>query len=389
MENEIFDIYLDNNATTACDQRVVEAMLPFFTKRFGNPSSGNELGLDANSAIQLSRVSVSKLINSKPYEIYFTSGATEAINWGIRGIAENAPEHHRHIITTSIEHNAVLETCAFLEKTAGFEVTYIKPDAKGVVNPLHIEQAIKESTLMVVVMHVNNEIGTIQPIEEIGDICKRHEVIFFVDGAQSIGKIECDVKRAKIDLLAASGHKIYAPKGIGFLYVSSTVKNRLNPLIYGGGQEDGLRSGTPNVPYIVGIAEACKILLHSRFEEENSIRLLRDLFKSTICERIPDIVINGCMEQRTAGNFNFSIPGVRSDILLSNIDDVYLSKGSACNTYELHDSHVLCSITSDTDRIRSAIRVSVGRFNTNMEIIRAANRICDEAEKIRLSNSNF
>jgi cysteine desulfurase len=389
MEKTKSHIFLDNQSTTRVDDRVLSAMLPFFSIVFGNPSSANASGFNPKIAISIARQQIAELINSSPDEIYFTSGATESLNWAIRGVAEKAPLGKNHIITTTIEHSAVLKTCEFLEKNFHFKVSKIAPGKDGIVDPLAIKNAITANTLLVITQHANNEIGTIQPIFEIGEICKNAGILFLVDAAQSAGKIDCDVTKLNIDFLAASGHKMYAPKGVGFLFINKEIKSRINPLLYGGGHEDGFRSGTQNVPYIIGLGEACKICIQEMRNEFAKISGLRDEFIKIIKTKIPTMEMNGCINNRLPGNINFSVPGISSEVLLRNINGISISKGSACNSEKKSQSHVLLSITNDDYRINSAIRIGIGRFNTLDEIQVAATKIASEIEELKNSIEQF
>lgn len=382
-------IYLDNQSTTPIDERVLNAMLPYLTIKIGNPSSDNFFGNNVKTAINHAREQVSALINARYNEIYFTSGATEALNWALRGVAEKAPKGQNHIVISSIEHSAVLRTCEFLERKFGFLIQKIKPGESGVIEPSQIKAAIKEHTLLVAVQHANNEIGTVQPIKEIGNICQARGILFLVDAAQSVGKIPCDVNDMHIDLLAASGHKLYAPKGIGFLFISENAKTKINPLTYGGGQENNFRAGTQNVPYIIGFGEACAICLSSMEEEAKRLISLRTTFINFILNKIPDMVINGTLEKRLPGNINFSVPGINSDVLLRNVGNIIISKGSACNSAKRIQSHVLQSISTDENIIDAAIRIGIGRFNTEPEILIAAEKIAAAVEEIQTSNAQF
>lgn len=382
-------IYLDNQSTTKVDKRVLSSMRPYLINNFGNPSTDSIIGLTAKNALNNSREQVASLIKCNVDEIYFTSGATEAINWAIRGIAEKAAPNKNHIIISSIEHSAVLKTCEFLERFYHFRITKIKPQVNGIINPDDIKKSIKASTLLVAIQHANNEIGTIQPVKEIGKICRENGAIFFVDAAQSVGKINCDVTLMQIDLLSASGHKLYAPKGIGFLYINSHIKHRINPLLYGGGQEEDFRSGTQNVPYIVGLGEACKICHQTMENEARFIMSLRNEFIEIIHSKIPEIIINGSIENRLPGNVNFSIPGITNSILIRNVKGIIISKGSACNSSKNVQSYVLQSISQDESVINSAVRIGIGRNNTRDEILFAANEIISTVNEIKQSIAQF
>lgn len=383
------NIYLDNQSTTPADSRVVAAMLPYFSQHFGNPSSDFLRGLNAKRAISTAREQVANLIQCDTEEIFFTSGATESINWGLKGIMEKAPQGKCHIVTTAIEHSSVLRTCEYLEHSYGFTITYVKPNPKGIVEPESVEKAITPKTLMVVIQQANNEIGTIQPLKEIGLICKKAGVYFMVDAAQSLGKIPCYVNDLNIDLLAASGHKIYAPKGIGFLYIRSSIQRNIKPLLHGGDQEKGFRSGTENVPYIVALGEACRICQEEMKLESQRISHLRGIFIELLKNEFPNMIINGSIEERLPGNINFSIPGISSDLILRNLEEIFISKASACTSNKRAHSHVLRAITNDINRINSAIRIGIGRFNTEKEIHVAASVICKTIEEIKKSIAQF
>ncbi len=355
MQPKTEHIYLDNQSTTPIDARVLEEMLPYLTGVFGNPSSDNGLGAKAKKAVSRARAQVAELVGAMADEIYFTSGATEAINWAIRGVVEKSDGTRKHIVTTAIEHSAVLKTVKFIETFMGFQVTIVPPGSDGIVPAAEIAAAISPQTLLVIMQHANNEIGTIQPVAEVGAICREKNVLFLVDAAQSMGKIPCNVAEMGIDLLAASGHKLYAPKGCGFLYIREAVKGQVNPLLYGGGQEGQLRSGTLNVPYIVGLGKACAIAREEMKEEAKRVLKLRELFISIIHKKIPDMIINGHLLKRLPGNINFSVPGVSSDILLKNAGNISISKGSACNAEKKEQSHVLRAITANDCILNGAV----------------------------------
>jgi cysteine desulfurase len=389
MQHPNKQIYLDNQSTTMVDERVQSAMMPYFSQLFGNPASDNSFGLSARTAVTRARQNIADLINAAPQEIYFTSGATEAINWAIRGIAEKAPLGKNHIITTAIEHSAVLKTCEFLEKHCHFRVTKIKPSQDGIIDSAKVLSALTPQTLLVIIQHANNEIGTIQPLKKIGRLCDEMGITFLVDAAQSIGKIDCDVAELKIDLLAASGHKIYAPKGIGFLYIRDAIKKKITPLLYGGGQEGTLRSGTQNVPYIVALGEACKICNQEMQDESERVLALRNEFLNILITKIPDMIINGSLSERLPGNINFSVPGISSDLLLRNIKGIIVSKGAACNSEKKQQSHILLSISDDDALINSAVRIGIGRFNTLEEISYAANKIVGAIKAIKKASAEF
>lgn len=373
-------LYLDYQATTPVDPEVLKVMLPFFSDRFVNPASSNKLGFEINSIIVNGRNVIAKSLNCKSNEIIFTSGATESINTAIKGLFEfNAKGH---VVTLKTEHSAVLNTCRYLERK-GVDVTYLDVEKNGLVNLQKLSDAITSDTKLVAVMHVNNEIGVIQPIEEIGKICFQKNIPFFVDAAQSFGKMEINVLHCNISLLAVSGHKIYAPKGIGSLYVSKKIKSKIIPLIHGGDQEDGLRSGTLNVPGIVGLSRATEIAVAQMQAEQTRVLTLRNLLLKLIQEKVSDVVVNGDLENRIAGNLNLSFKNVTGDVMLNRLENIVVSRGSACNSSKNQGSHVLKAICLSDDLADSAIRISIGRFTTEEEIFQAAEQISSTVNDIR------
>lgn len=379
-----FPIYLDNHATTPVDPRVLEAMLPYFTEKFGNPASRqHKFGWEAESAVELARKQIAELINSNPKEIIFTSGATESINLAIKGVAFAYAEKGKHIITTQIEHKATLDTCKRLEKM-GFKVEYVPVDKYGVVDPDEIKKRITPETILVSVMFANNEIGTIEPIEEIGKICSEMNVLFHTDAAQALGKIPIDVQKLNIDLMSVSAHKLYGPKGIGALFIKKkTPKIKIIPIIDGGGHEGGLRSGTLNVPGIVGFGKACEIAKLEMKEEAERTKHLRDKLQNEIMSKLEDVYLNGHPEQRLPNNLNLSFYGVESEAILMGMKEVALSTGSACSSTNVEKSHVLKAIGLNDDLISSAIRFGIGRFNTEEEIDYVINRIVEVVNHLR------
>jgi cysteine desulfurase len=386
MKNDRY-IYLDNHATTMVDPLVVDAMMPFFSNYYGNPSSNNLFGEKIRLAINNARINIGQLIQAKFDEIFFTSGATESINWAIKSIFTR--KNKSHIITSTIEHSAILSVCDYLENI-GVEVTRINPNKKGIIEAKEIERNIKENTLMVAIAHANNEIGTIQPIFEIGQICKQFNILFFVDAAQSLGKVEIDVKKNNINILAASAHKLYGPKGIGCLFIDKNMQKTITPLLNGGGQESGFRSGTENVPSIIGFGKAAEICLTKMADESKRIYNLKMFFLDNLISNLDNIVINGCLENRLAANLNISFIGVGSDILISNLSDIIVAKGSACSSLKKNSSHVLHAISNgDEPILNSAIRIGIGRFNTLDEVTYASNQIIMIVKKIRTSNLDF
>ncbi len=361
-------IYLDYQATTPVDEKILKKMIPYFSENFGNPHSNNhEFGRSANSAVDEARANVANLINAETNEIVFTSGATESNNLAIKSIAKNYFEKDCQIITVKTEHKCVLESCHELEKE-GFKVTYLDVNEDGIIKLDNLENLLKEKSALVSIMHANNEIGVLQPIKEIGELCKKYNSIFHSDIAQSIGTQKIDVVEMNIDACSISAHKIYGPKGIGALYISNNIKNTLRPLMSGGGQEMNLRSGTLSPALCVGIGEACKDISQNRekytkhFEEIKSA-LLSDLDSSNL-----DYVVNGNVEQRIPNNLNISIKGKVAEQLFNFMPHIALSSGSACTSGTIERSHVLSSMKLDDARIDGSFRISAGRNTTKEEI---------------------
>ncbi len=377
-------IYLDYNATTPLDQRVLEKMIPYFTEKYGNTDSYNHFfGWESKEALESSRELIANFINANPNEIIFTSGATESINLGIKGFCQNNSSDKNHIISQVTEHKAVLNTLEQV-KNFGWEITLLPVNEYGMIDYDELINSITPKTSLVVLMHANNEIGTIHDIKKIGQICKDNNLFFFTDVAQTYGKIDLDVNSMNIDLLSASAHKIYGPKGVGFLYARKKNKEiNLFPLISGGGQEFGMRSGTTPVPLIVGLAEASKISLNQLLKEQKKIKSLRDNFLNQIIQHLPDTKINGSIEQRLNNNINLSFPKIDAEALLSKLNTIACSTGSACSSNLLESSYVLKSIGLDEELALSSIRVSFGRNNNNDNIIFAANEIIKAVKKIR------
>ena len=360
-------IYLDHAATTAVDKEVIKAMLPYFDNKFGNASSLHQFGQEAKEALETSRETVAKLINADPREIIFTSGGTESDNWAIKKIAFTNEDKGNHIITSRIEHHAVLESCEFLGKN-GFKVTYLPVDRYGRVNPEDVKKAITKSTVLVTIMHANNEIGTIEPIEEIGKICKEKGVYFHTDAVQTVGKVPIDVKKMNVDLLSCSSHKLYGPKGVGFLYVKKGTK--IAPMIHGGGHEFCLRSGTENIAGIAGFAKACELAQKNMEKWNSHEKKLRDKLVKGVLERIPESWLNGHPEKRLEGNANFCFKCIEGESLILHLDDkgVAASTGSACSTKELKPSHVLTAIGLSPVDAHGSLRLTLGKDSTEKEI---------------------
>jgi cysteine desulfurase len=367
-------IYLDHQATTPVDPRVLDAMLPYLTSSYGNPSSLHAYGRQAAEAIRVARNQLRELIGaSAESEVVFTSGATEADYLAITGITRALQGAGHHIITTAIEHKAVLANCQHLAEE-GFRVTFIPVNADGLVDPADIAAAVTPNTVLVSVMHANNEIGTIQPLAEISHITREQGVLLHTDAAQSLGSLPFHVDHLGVDLASFSGHKIYGPKGVGALYVRrGTV--RPVPQITGGGQEYGLRPGTLNVPGIVGIGQAAAILAEQRHIDTRRISGLRDQLLAMLCQTVSDIRVNGSLTQRLPGNLNITIPGIEADQLIEYLPGLAISTGSACNTGQPDPSHVLTAIGLDRSSARSSMRIGLGRRTTLHDIITAVQQI--------------
>ena len=361
------NIYFDNAATAKLDDEVLKEMLPYLKDNYGNPSSIYKLGREARKAIEDSREKIAKVLNCKANEIYFTAGGSESDNTAIKGIAKANKKRGNHIITSKIEHPAVLETCKQLEKE-GFEITYISVDEKGIVDLEELKKSIKPTTILITIMFANNEIGTIQPIEEIGKIAKGNNIYFHTDSVQAVGSIKIDVQKLNIDSLSLSGHKFYGPKGVGALYVKTGVP--FEKFISGGHQERNKRAGTENVAGIVGIGKAIELAYENLDENNKKIKELRDYYVKQVEEKIPYIKINGDMEKRLPGNSNISFRFIEGEGLLLNLDlkGICASSGSACTSGSLDPSHVLLAIGLPHEIAHGSLRVSIGKYNTKEEI---------------------
>ena len=361
-------IYLDYQATTPVDEKILKKMIPYFSENFGNPHSNNhEFGRSANSAVDEARANVANLINAETNEIVFTSGATESNNLAIKSIAKNYFEKDCQIITVKTEHKCVLESCHELEKE-GFKVTYLDVNEDGIIKLSDLENLLKEKPALVSIMHANNEIGVLQPIKEIGELCKKYNSIFHSDIAQSIGTQKIDVVEMNIDACSISAHKIYGPKGIGALYVSNHIKNTLRPLMSGGGQEMNLRSGTLSPALCVGIGEACKDISQNREKYTKHFEEIKSTLVSELNNSKLDYVVNGNVEQRIPNNLNISIKGKVAEQLFNFMPHIALSSGSACTSGTIERSHVLSSMKLDDARIDGSFRISAGRNTTKEEI---------------------
>ncbi len=376
-------IYLDYQATTPTDQRVVRAMLPYFTEKFGNPhSAGHYFGWEAKEAVEMAREQIAGLIGAEAREIYFTSGATEANNLALKGVAGFYKKRKNHLITLATEHMCVLDSAFDLEQE-GIEVTYLAVGGDGLIDLDQLRDAIGPQTLLVSVMAAHNEIGVIQPLAEIGAICRAAKVFLHTDAAQAAGKMVLDVEDMKIDLMSLSAHKMYGPMGIGALYVRNRPRVRLTPLFSGGGQEGDLRSGTVPAPLCVGFGLAAEIAGREMGAEAERLRMLRDRLADKLSAGISGILINGCMDSRLPGNLNLGIPGLDAQRLTAALPDLAMSWGSACSSAENTSSHVLAAIGLDEDAARSSLRIGLGRMTTEEEVDRAARRMIEETERLR------
>ena len=368
-------IYLDNQATTPVDPKVLETMKPFFFEEFGNPhSSGHAYGWNADAAVEHARQSVARFIGADAREIIFTSGATESCNLALRGIATEASSSNNSrnkIITTSIEHPCVIETCEDLKRN-GWNVVVVDVDADGLLDVDKLYREVDEQTLIVSVMAVNNEIGVVQPVEEIGQICKAKGAFLHSDATQAAGKLPIDVKQWNVDLLSLSGHKMYAPKGIGILYVRWRPPVRIKPLITGGGQERGLRAGTIPVAQVVGLGEACRISEELIQTEPSRIQKLTEKLRMSLFEMCPDAVLFGHQDKRVPGNISIGFPGFSGEEIVTSLgNQIAMSTGSACSSVKSEPSHVLLALGVSPTKAQTALRISVGRFNTEDEIDKA------------------
>ncbi|MCB1667103.1 MAG: IscS subfamily cysteine desulfurase [Porticoccaceae bacterium] len=377
-------IYLDYSATTPVDPRVADVMSKCLTAdgNFGNPASrSHSFGWQAEEAVETARRQVADLLNADPREIVWTSGATEANNLAIKGCAHFNQKKGKHLITSKIEHKAVLDTCRQLERE-GFEVTYLDPGSDGIIQPEAVAAAIREDTTLVSLMHVNNEIGTINDITAIGEICREHKVFFHVDAAQSAGKVEIDMEAMKVDLMSLSAHKIYGPKGIGALYVRRKPRVRIEAQTHGGGHERGMRSGTLATHQIVGMGEAFRIAKQEMAEENARLLKLRNKLWDGVRE-MEEVHLNGSLSQRVASNLNVSFAFVEGESLIMALKDLAVSSGSACTSASLEPSYVLRALGLDDELAHSSIRFSIGRFTTEEEIDYTVSIIRDAVNKLR------
>ena len=374
---------MDYNSTTPVDTKVLDAMLPYFCGKFGNPSSKHHYGNEANVAVEYARKQISVLVNCNPDEIIFTSGATESNNLAIKGVVEKNYKVGINIVTSEIEHTSVLDTVKSLEKS-GVEIRYVKPDRYGLIIPKDVEENIDENTVLVSIMTANNEIGTIQPIPEIANICRNRNVLFHTDAAQAFGKIPIDVKDFNIDLLSISAHKMYGPKGVGALFVGNTSADKISAQLNGGGHERGLRSGTLNVPGIIGFGKAAEISSKRMYDDFQKEIVQRDILMQNLLNRIRYSYLNGSKEKRLPNNVNISFEGVDSSVLISNLKNIALSTGSACSSATLEPSYVLKAIGKNESMIKSAIRFGIGRQTTDEDIKYVVEKVIESVSKLRL-----
>jgi len=377
-------IYFDNHATTPMDPRVLEAMLPYFTRVFGNAASRNHsFGWDAEKAVEAAREQVGVLLGASSKEIVFTSGATESNNLAIKGAAHFYKDKGRHVITSKIEHKAVIDSCRALE-LEGFSVTYLDPARDGLITRDAVAAALRPDTILVSIMAANNEIGTVNPLADIGALCRPKGVLFHTDAVQAVGKVPVDVEAMKIDLLSVTAHKMYGPKGVGALYVRRKPRVRLVPLIDGGGHERGLRSGTLNVPGIVGFGKAAEVARAELATEAARLATLRDRLLHKIQDGVPRTVVNGSLEHRLPGNLNISFAYVEGESMLMAVNKhVAVSSGSACTSASLEPSYVLRALGVGDDLAHSSLRFGLGRFNTEDEVDRVADLVVRSANRLR------
>ena len=383
-------IYLDNQATTPLDPDVLKVMLPYLKNKFGNAASVHHIyGREGKEAVENSRKLLAESINGCSRDIIFTSGATESINLAIKGVCKKYQNKGKHVITQQTEHKAVLDTCASMEKM-GWRVTYLPVNSDGIMNPDSVFDAIEKETVLVIIMHANNEIGTIQPIAEIGAICRQENTFFMVDACQSFGKLDIDVNEMNIDMMAATAHKIYGPKGVGLLYVrQKDPKVKLEMQMDGGGHEGGFRSGTLAVPQIVGFAKAVELFMDCKNEENQRLSNLRDKMLQKIKSSHPDVILNGSIDQRLAHNLNLCFPRLEAESLIMKMKDIACSTGSACSSANLEPSHVIKALGYGNELSHSAIRFSLGRFNTEEEIEIAIAEIISTVSIIKKKSPHY
>lgn len=376
-------VYMDYQSTTPVDPRVLQVMLPYFTEHFGNPhSKSHAYGWEAEAAVDRARQQVADVIGANEKEIIFTSGATESNNLAIKGVAHFYQQKRNHIIAVATEHKCVIETCRRLEQE-GFKVSFFPVQANGLLDLAQLEAAITDETLLISVMAVNNEIGVLQPLADIGAICRKHGVFFHTDAAQAFGKIPLDVESMQIDLMSISGHKIYGPKGVGALYVRRRPRLRLQPLFDGGGQERGLRSGTLPTPLVVGLGEAAMVAKQEMTQESQRLKKFREMFLTGIFSQLDDVYLNGDKEHSFPGCMNLSFGQTEGDSLLLSFKDLAVSSGSACSSASIEPSYVLQALGVDKELAHSSIRFGMGRFTTEEEVLLAIETVVANVKKLR------
>ena len=380
---KIKNIYFDYQATTPVDPRVLDKMMPYFGEIYGNPHSRNHsYGWEAEEGVEVAREHVAKIIGANPKEIIFTSGATESNNLAIKGVADFYGDKKNHIITCVTEHKCVLESCRHLDGK-GFNITYLPVSSDGLIDLDLLKKEITEKTLMVSIMGVHNEIGVIQPLEEIGKICRENDVFFHTDCAQAVGKIPLDVEKMKIDLMSISGHKIYAPKGVGALYIRRKPRVRIQSMISGGGQERGMRSGTLSPALCVGLGEACRIYSEEMKQEHNMLSNLKKMMLEGIRNACPDFYLNGSENYRVPGNLNLSFAYVEGESLMMGIKNLAVSSGSACTSASLEPSYVLKALGVEEELAHTSLRIGFGRFTTENDVKYATEVIVNEVKRLR------
>ena len=375
-------VYLDYSATTPVKKEVLDEMIPYFTEHYGNPSSLYSIAQESKEALELARKRVAKLINADTSEVFFTAGGSESDNWALEGVVDALKDKGNHIITTKIEHHAILHTAEFLEKH-GIDVTYVGIGEDGRVDPAEIEAAITDKTVLISVMYVNNEIGTIQPIKEISDIAKKHSITFHTDAVQALGNVHIDVKEQGIDLMSMSSHKIYGPKGIGAMYIKRGTK--ISNLIHGGAQESKKRAGTENLPGIVGFGKAAELAYEHLDEHINKVSELRNYFIDQVTSKIPYTKVNGSMEYRHPGNANISFEFIEGEsmLILLDMNGIAVSTGSACSSKSLTPSHVLSALGIPVENIHGTLRFTIGDFTTKEDVDYVVEKLVEIVEKLR------
>lgn len=376
------NVYMDYSATTPVKKEVLDAMLPYFSEHFGNPSSLYSIAQESNEALEKARGQVASLIGAKANEVFFTAGGSEADNWALEGVADALKDKGNHIITTKIEHHAILHTAEYLEKH-GIDVTYLDVDAEGRVNPEDVKNAITDKTVLISIMMVNNEVGTIEPIKEIAEIAHNHGILFHTDAVQALGNVPIDVDNMSIDLMSMSGHKIYGPKGVGALYIRKGTK--ISNFIHGGAQEMKKRAGTENLAGIVGFGKAAELAKENLESHINRVSELRDYFISEVTSKIPDTIVNGSMEHRHPGNANISFEYIEGEsmLILLDMNGISVSTGSACSSKSLTPSHVLSAMGIPVERIHGTLRFTIGDPTTKEDIDYVIEKLVEIVQKLR------